>query len=494
MEGALVIADAERPAALAGIIGGSPSAVTERTRHILLESARFHPPAIRHTRKRLNVSTESSYRFERGTDEAMADLASRRAAHLILSLAGGTLAYESDVRGKTASPVRLTVRPQRISRLLGIPLSTGDIKKSLERLGFVCKGAGAGLSVVPPAHRQDIREEADVAEEVVRLVGYDKIPEQRRTATQAPEPLSRERAMVQGVREVLTGLGFLEARNYGLVSREQAKKWQETESAVELDNPISLSGELLAPSLLVNLLVNLQANLRREIRNVRLFETARVFYRGKNQIQEHQSLAWVAAGDTHLDHWKFKPRPLEIWDAKSWVESLLAQGRIREARFEKTSVPDFLHPAESQSVVLDGRPAGFFGKIHPRRAEAWDLPPQVFLAELNLSALAAAPQEPTRFLGLPKHPAVYRDFSLIFPESVAWSGLELFLRSQSEWIERIELFDLFVGGNLAPGQRSLAFRITFRHPERTLTDAEVGKVQEKILSGLQSTFQAIQRQ
>jgi phenylalanyl-tRNA synthetase beta chain len=181
---------------------------------------------------------------------------------------------------------------------------------------------------------------------------------------------------------------------------------------------------------------------------------------------------------------------LEFWDAKSWVKALLKGWRLPGVKFSGEGLPPFLHPTESQSILAGGKAAGFFGRIHPRRADALDLPRDTFAAELDLTALSALRPLELKHHGVPQQPALLRDFSLVFPESVSWSAVALFVMRQSEWLEDIQLFDVFRGQGLPAGHRSLAFRVAFRHPERTLTDAEAAQAQEKILSGLQAEFKA----
>ncbi|MGQ0644545.1 MAG: phenylalanine--tRNA ligase subunit beta [Elusimicrobiota bacterium] len=488
----LVIADADRPQALAGIIGGQASAVEAGSRDLLLESACFAASAVRRARGRHGVSTESSYRFERGVDAEVAEWASRRAAHLILKLAGGEPAGELDVRPAKARPAAVKAGPDRINALLGTSFPSAAVKKSLEKLGFSCRSSGKALSVSPPAHRQDVREEADLAEEVARLTGYDKVPSAARFHALPPEPESVSARLARSARSFMTGAGFFEARNYGLVSRRQ---WEDlaggSEGALELENPLSLSGELLAPGLLAGLCRNLQTNMRRGNKNARLFEIAAVFRRADGSGRESQTLAWAAEGNTGPEHWRHKPRPLEFWDAKTWMKALLKEWRVAGVRFESGSAPVFLHPAESQAVTVGGRSAGFFGKIHPRRAELLDVPAETFLAELDLSALAEAGFQEVKFVDLPKYPAVYRDFSLVFSAETSWSTVALRVAGgRFPWVEDVELFDVFAGAGLPAGRRSLAFRVTLRNPERTLTDAEAAAAQEDILSDLKSAFGA----
>jgi phenylalanyl-tRNA synthetase beta chain len=381
------------------------------------------------------------------------------------------------------------VKPERVNALLGTRLAAAEMKKSLALLGFAVKGA-AELRVSPPAHRQDVREEPDVAEEVGRLAGYDKIASRVRPAAQAPEPPTRERRLLLAARGYFTGLGFFEARNYGLISRQLREMLHGPgEGLVELDNPISLSGELLAPELSTHLLANVQTNLRRGAANVRLFETARVFHARDGRPYENLSLAWIASGAAGPEHWKHRARPLDIWDAKGWTKSLLLEWRAAGVRFaEIGSDAPFLHPAESQAIAADGRRIGFFGRLHPRAAAAWDVSADTFLAELDLTALGAGTFLEPQVSALPKHPAVLRDFSLVFPEDAAWSAVAHRLFQKHERVDNVELFDVFKDASLAPGKKSLAFRVWFRHPERSMTDAEVGEIQKAVLEDLKAQF------
>ncbi len=492
---ALVIADAERPVAIAGVMGGQESAVSDGTKNLLVESAVFQSSSVRRTRRKLNMSTESSYRFERGTDANVAEWAAGRAVHLFLTLAGGKLTCEQDVQTSKPAAVHVKASGERINQILGTDFSPAQIKGALERLGFSCAGSDAALSVSPPVHRQDIWEDADLAEEVARLNGYDHVPTRRRIAGEPPEPMSPERRLVQSARNFLMGCGFYEAKNYGLVSREFWETLNVTSSGepVELDNPLSLSGELLSPSLLANLLSDLQTNARYGNKNVRLFETAHVFRRNADQPAESLNLAFVAQGEAAPSHWKFKARPLEVWEMKAWVKSLIREWRLAGVRFDRNGVPAYFHPVESQCVFVGDKVMGYFGRIHPRRADALDLPRDTFLAELDLTALTKERFLEQKFSGVPRYPAVYRDLSLVFAETVSWSSIALHLARRFEWVESVELFDVFKDDSLPAGHRSLAFSLTLRHPDRTLSEVEAADLQARIVADLQTSFQAVPR-
>jgi phenylalanyl-tRNA synthetase beta chain len=489
-----VIADKARPQAAAGVMGGAPSGVSDKTRNVFLESAHFVAARVRASRRKLNVTTESSYRFERGTDPALAALAADRATHLILAWAGGRLTGAQDAGGAPAKPAPVRVDAARVEALLGFPMPAAQVRSFMERLGFAVSGQGNDLSLVPPLHRRDVQDTADVAEEAGRLAGFDNVPSRLRAAAQEPAPVPAERLLLREGRSLLVGQGFFEAQNHGLVSKAA---WTAltgaAEGLVELENPMSLSGELLAPGLLPALLANVQLNRRRGVSNVRLFEAARTFSDQGGAVRERLCLSFVAEGKGHGEHWKFKPRPLAFWDAKSWVKGLLTAWRLPGVSFSSESLPPFLHPSESQRLAAGGGSAGFFGRLHPRKAAELDLSPDTFVAELDLTALAALPSLPLKHEAIPQHPALVRDFSLVFPPGVTWKAVAFHVMREAEHVESVDLFDVYKGEGLPPGHRSLAFSVTFRHPERTLTDAEAAKVQEKVLAGLQGAFKAVLR-
>jgi phenylalanyl-tRNA synthetase beta chain len=494
IDGRLVIADDTKPQAVAGVMGGAPSAVGEKTTNVLLESAHFLPAQVRATRRRLNLVTESSYRFERGTDREMAALASRRGARLILDLADGRLVGEQDAAGEIPAVVAVRVAPARVEALLGFPVPPAEVKESMERLGFAVREDGRDFVLTPPPHRHDLRETADVAEEVGRLAGFDRVPVRLRAASQDLEPLSAERALLLEGRAFLSGQGFCEAQNAGLVSKAA---WNalggRADGLVELENPLSVSGEYLAPSLLPGLLSNLQVNRRRGVSNARLFEAARTFIDEGGAIRESVKLAVVAEGNLHDPHWKMAPRALEFWDLKSWVEGLLGSWRISSPKLQATNAPAYLHPSQAQIVLAGDVRAGVLGRLHPGTAGAWDLSPDTFVAELDLTALSGAKRTEVRHEGLSLQPALIRDFSLVFPGDVPWVDIASFVMKEADHAESVALFDVFKGKGLPEGRRSLAFRVAFRRADRALTDAEAGKIQEKLLSGLENRFQAVLR-
>jgi len=491
VQDSLVIADDQGPVAVAGVMGGSVSSVQENTVRVVLESARFLPGEVRRTRNRLRLSTESSYRFERGTDVFVADLAGRRAVWLLSHWAGGQRTGQVDVGPSPEKAMAFRVSLDRLCELLGFELETQRVATLLERLQFTCVVEQNSLLITPPLHRADVRETADVVDEVARLMGYDKIPSRVRGAVPSDEDVSPRQRALGMARERLVSFGFWEAVQSGLVPRALWERWAGPtgENPPELANPLSLTGECLNPSLVVNLLSLLVSNNRQGHTDVRLFECARVFHRDGDSIKEDDHLAWVASGRDQGGHWKEPPRFLDFWDAKAWAQSLLEGWGLSTVTFLPADVPA-LHPKESLTFSVDGRVLGFFGRLHPKQAERWDVSHDTVVFECNLTALGVGVGKAKTFQGLSRVPVLRRDFSLVFQETVSWASITTWIHGNVDFVKAVELFDVFTGGGLPAGVRSLAFRVTFRHGERTLTDAEGQALQDRVVRGLGDQFQA----
>jgi len=234
-------------------------------------------------------------------------------------------------------------------------------------------------------------------------------------------------------------------------------------------------------------------NLRQGQKDVRLFETATVFHREKEstgeRIAENLSLAWIATGNYQADHWKFRARPLEFWDAKSWLNGLMAEWKVTDWTLDSADLPACLHPQEALRIVAAGRGIGFIGRIHPHQTARWEISPDTYLCEIDLNVLADRPSSPVRYQELPKHPAVIRDVSLVLPETTPWADIVSFLKKRFDLIEQTELFDVFKDASLPEKHRSLSFRLTLRHADKTLSDRESSDIFQSILDELQREFQ-----
>jgi phenylalanyl-tRNA synthetase beta chain len=503
----LAIADAERASAIGGVMGGHDSEIGSTTRLIALESAYFHPPSVRRTSKRLGLRTEASIRFERGADVNAPPVGIARAAALLHQLGAatprGTLI---DRYPAPRTPARIPLRASRIARVLGQEIPSAQIAPILEPLGFEVaaegpalgksgsSGAEAGWVVLVPSFRVDVQREADLIEEVGRHYGYDRLPvtfPPLTAAQAAPDPrIARERL----VRRILTAAGFSESMTFAFVERQAAGPF--CEPGVEppaLANPLSEKFAVLRPSILVGLVDSCAHNRRRERRDIRLFETgSRFISSGENRAV---GLAWCGAADGA--HWSAPVRAVDFFDAKGVVEQLLDAFGIQAATLPV--VRPYLSPERSAAVqTADGeRVLGVVGRLLPALAEARGFPSgeELFVAELDLDAIAAlARTDDLRVESLPRFPSIARDISILVDETLPAAAVRGTIRSAAPdtLVSTVE-FDRYRGKGVPEGRVSLSLRLTFRAPERTLTDQEADQATSAIVDALRSKHNAERR-
>jgi phenylalanyl-tRNA synthetase beta chain len=483
----LLICDGENPVALAGIMGGLESEVTEATRQVLIESAYFDPGTIRRTAKRLSLSTESSYRFERGVDPEGTIHALERAAQLMAEVGGGrVMAGRLDVYPNPIPRPRLSLRASRANAVLGTDLPLEEMHGLLKRLHLpVIQGNGDLLEVQVPSFRGDLAREIDLIEEVARLAGFDRIPvtlPRGSLATPRPGPEARLRAEA---RQLLLGQGFFEAVNYSFQPERLQTLLGEGGEALRLANPLSEETALMRTSLLPGLLEALRRNHLKQIQDVRLFEISKTFtpVAGQELPREEQWLTGLMSGASQEASWLAAQAPMDFFDLKGVVETLLKGLLIPEVSFRGETLPAYLR--QGARVYSQGRELGVLGEIAPQIVEKLDLEGPLWAFELNFQTLAAEAQPFPLYTSLPRYPAVYRDIALIVPEEVPASRLaqELYYHG-APWLVEARLFDVYAGPPIPAGRRSLAFRLSYRDPERTLTDEAVNRHHEALVKAL----------
>ncbi|MFC1962545.1 phenylalanine--tRNA ligase subunit beta [Chloroflexota bacterium] len=487
----LVIADTERPVAIAGVMGGAESEVSPETTSILLESASFNSVNIRRTASRMNLRTEASLRFERGLSPGLTLPAAQRAAALLQELAGGQPAqdvvdiYPGQKEGQT---IPFGVREAR--RILGLELSLERIRQVLVSLGFECPQGKAEdeLLVGIPYWRSDVHLKADLAEEVARMVGYDHIPTVALSGEiphQKPEPLLY---LKERLKDLMVGCGFNEALTYSLMSRDALRKLapespEEGPPPLHLANPMSPEQEHLRTSLRAGLLSTLAANQRFERGGIRLFEVGKVYLPHHEGLpEERETLCAVLCGQrSSQGRWLEGDEPLDFFDLKAATERLLAGVGV-EGEFESVSDAT-LHPASSAHLLIQGAPVGVLGEVNRRVASSFDVNGRAYLFELDLGRLLPFAFKERQFTPLPRFPGMVRDIAIEVDKQVPsrrvqdiFSGFPL--------VNRVTLFDLYTGAELAPSRKSLAFNILYQSPEHTLTEEEVNAIQEQILARL----------
>ncbi|MBI4180679.1 MAG: phenylalanine--tRNA ligase subunit beta [Chloroflexi bacterium] len=495
----LVIADAERPVAVAGVMGGANSEVTEGTTSILLESASFKPSSIHYTGRALNLSSEACMRFERGISPEMTLPALKRATQLLVELGGGQTARGTiDVYPGERELKSISLSTGEVKRLLGSGFSRKQIVSTLTALGFDCQPASSAVEVIvsAPYWRSDINLAVDLIDEVIRITGYDSLP---MTMLSQPIPRHNPEPMVKLKREIgqhLIGFGFQEVITYSLTSLDMLNRLSPGSQALEpmplrMANPMSVEQEYLRPNLRANLLAALAANRRREEGGIRLFELGRVYLpRPKDLPDEREVICALLSGSGTEKSWYGEAELPDFFTAKGVVEGLLSQLGVA-ASFEECS-DEGLKLANQAAIAIAGNRLGIVGEIHPKVLENFEITGAVYLFEIDLPALLPFAIRHKMFQPIPRFPSVVRDMALVVDTGITHQQVLDIIKSFL-LVEQVRLFDVYSGDQVPLGKKSLAYRITFQSPAHTLTDNEVSEVQQQILDRLSQELEAILR-
>jgi phenylalanyl-tRNA synthetase beta chain len=491
----LVIADAGRAIAIAGVMGGANSEVGGRTTSVLLEAASFNPASIHYTSSNLRLTSEASQRFERAIRPELTLPAIRRATRLILQLAGGQAARgRIDVYPGKQEPEPILLSAARVKRLLGVEFRPQQIAATLTSLGFELKNTSSASEflVTAPYWRSDINLEADLIEEVARVIGYDQIPTTMLSSSlsrQNPNPIL---GLKQKIKQGLTGYGFQEVITYSLTGKEILEKvWQSRSlepAPIRVANPMTADQEYLRTTLRGSLLAALAANMRHEDGDIRLFELGRVYLARDNDLpDEPEVLCGILSGSGLEKTWHNQAQPFYFFDAKGLVEGLLAQLGVT-ASFGKSS-DNGLQPGKQAAVAIDSAKLGVVGQLHPVVASAFEIPGIVYLFEIYLAALLPHAVVHKAFKQLERFPAVVRDMALVVDAGVSHQQV-LDVIGGFSLVNKVTLFDVYTGKQVPPGKKSLAYRLSFRSASHTLTDKEADRVQRQILKRLASQLGA----
>ncbi len=489
----LLIADETKAVALAGIMGGQNSEIHADTADVLIESACFQPQNIRATSKKLELRTDSSYRFERGADPGICDWASRRAAQLILETAGGLLLDPAiDAYPAPQRPKEISLRCEKTNELLGVDIAPEAQIQFLQRLGLESINPAAPTFLIP-TFRVDLKREADLIEEIGRLYGVDKIPATPPRGAIGANAFDTVYDQIAEARRLLAGLGLFEAQGQTLISAAAAASLSADAGQVAaLQHPLSGDMNVLRPSLLPGLLESLRHNISRKNGDVALFEIGRVFLQREGKITEERRLGLALTGRRNPLFWSGAERDVkyDIYDLKGALEEFFEQFGLRGVSWTRREPPGpfFLESAGAQLGKLG---LGEMGQLAPALQKRCDLRDGVFLAELNLDVILARRVPSRSFKPLPAQPAIRRDVAMLLPEAVLFDAVQNMVKqAKPANLEKMELFDVFRGSNVPAGQKSLACAFTYRHAERTLTDAEVNAAHEKVVAQLKDKLQA----
>jgi len=490
--GMLVIADAHDPIAVAGVMGGSDTEVSGATTNVLLESANFYSRSIRRTSKRLSLRTEASIRFERAISAELTVPALRRATQMFLELAGGQAAEGLlDLYPVKEDRPQIALSQEDLRRTLGVDWTLAQARQALEALGFACRDDSGALQAEPPAHRTDVNLLEDVVEEVARIVGYDAIPS---TTLRGPLPEPREdplRALEEEVRDILVGYGLQDVITYSLVSAQalEQARFRGVEP-IRLANPMSREQEYLRPTLRSNLLSGLATNQRYGEEGAWLFEVGKVFWpREADLPEEKHVVSAVICGPRGERSWAEQPRDVDFYDAKGLVEGIIGHLGL-EASFEPLE-DSFFTPGRAASIRdRSGSTLGSIGEVDSLVRENFQLLSRpVCWFELDLAGLLPHSLQIRRFQDLPRYPSVSQDLSILVERDTPAARVQEIIRS-FPLVRLVTLFDVFTGGQLPPGKRSLSYSILYRSPERTLTSEEVAQVHRKIVERLEQELGA----
>jgi phenylalanyl-tRNA synthetase beta chain len=488
----LVIADAQRPVAIAGVIGGEESAVSDATTDILLEAATFNGPSVRQTSRTIGLRTEASARFERRLPPELALAGARRAASLIAELAGGKVHREwADVYPRPQEPVRVNLRPALVDDVLGAHVPLEEAEAILKRLNFHVKVLGDGeWDVLPPVFRLDVTIPEDLVEEIGRVYGYDRIPPTlpgRRRNTWNPSVPSLDRRL-DSAREVLAGAGFTETWNPALVSGRRLESLRVSAYALRVSNALSDDMDTLRTSLLPSLVDVVALNRDRGRGSVHVYEIAAAFLarmgEKNSQPDEPLRLAAITSASTTAESGR-----QAFYALKAVLDSCLGSLGAASCTYQRASA-ELFHPGRCAAVVIDGRQLGYLGELHPSVGASCKVDGRLVAFEIDVEPVLASARVP-RAQPLPRFPAVERDLAVVTEEHVAASALLAVIKEAGgDLLETARAFDEYHGAQVAEGHKSIAFTLTFRSPERTLTDAEVDKLMAEIKLGLEKRHRA----
>jgi len=481
----LVISDTSQALALAGVMGGQASAVSDSTVDIFLESAFFSPDTIAGKARRLTLSTDSSYRFERGVDFAATRAALERATQLLLEICGGAAGEITEVMAELPQREPIRLRVARVNQVLGIDLSAAQIVELLSSLQFGFSEDGGVFQVTPPSYRFDLAIEEDLIEEMARLYGYDNIPALPPRGGLNMLPQSEAARGRDTLRALLTARDYQEVINYSFVDAAWERDIAGNDSPLLLKNPIASQMGVMRSTLFGGLIDNLCFNLNRKQERVRLFETGCCFYKVADGFNQPEKIAGLCYGNARPEQWGEAVRAVDFYDAKADVEALFWPA---VPRFEASSHPA-LHPGQAAKVWLEGEFLGWIGTLHPKWQQKYELPAAPVLFELEMAVLQRG-KVPV-FAEISKFQVVRRDIAVVVDEGISVQALlDGMSEHLPEVVTELALFDVYRGKGIDLGKKSLAFRVLMQDTRQTLTDEEVDAATAQLAEVLTSRFGA----
>ncbi|MBN2453249.1 MAG: phenylalanine--tRNA ligase subunit beta [Candidatus Omnitrophica bacterium] len=487
----LVIADNRKPIAIAGIIGGANTEVTDSTRNILLEAAFFDQVSVRRASRKLAIATESSYRFERRVDADNIVYASDRALGLILKLAGGEAGAFIDIGAKVAGKKAIGVRADRANALLGTDISDADIGKIMTSLGMKVKLSAKGsFKVDVPSFRYDLKAEVDIIEEIARIYGYDRIPATLPKLVEQPMRMDRDVAVRDRIRECLTALGADEIITYSLLGRKAiAASQAPVDLLATIANPLTSEQEAMRPSLIPGMLGAMMWNINRKTKDLKLFEIGNVYFLKDGKFGENRRLSIGIAGGVFAS-WTAPARQASFFELKGLIETLFSELGVDGAGYESANTAGFV-PGECAQISVGGHPIGAMGRMSAGTLHNFDIKDKVYALEIDLDVLLKHIRLEKHFEEPPKYPPALRDISLLAPREALNADLMAGIKKAAgALLKDVTLIDRYEGKQIPADKVSLTYRLEYRDPARTLEEKDVLDVHGRILRELEEKFGA----
>lgn len=490
----LVIADQEKPLAMAGVMGGAASAVQAYTQDVFLESAFFNPITIAGVARKYGLFSDSSQRYERGVDPQLQVKALERATALILAISGGEAGPIIEAINETylPKPISFKFDTNKVLKLTGISIPLNEMRTLLEGLGIKITANDTVFMADIPSHRFDLQQEVDLVEEIVRLNGYDKLKAQpMNTAIQAGSSSDRERIAYQ-LSHWFRSKGYNETISYSFVDPELQEVLYPKKEFMQLLNPISSELSQMRIGMWPGLIASMIYNVHRQQSAIKFFELGVVFDVNNQQLTERPCVAALLTGEKGGLNWSETTGSYDFYDLKGDIQSLFALLKIKQVQFIPAS-HDALHPGQSAQILVEDKPAGWIGVLHPRIADALDLDKDVLLFELNLESLMSSSSP--RYKTISKYPQIRRDLSFLIDKQITALDIERVVRSvnSDDWLKAFDVFDVYMGKGIPEGQKSIAISVTLQDANRTLVDAEINSLISAIIKALENEFSILLR-
>ncbi len=490
-EGTLLISDKQGPLAIAGIMGGSASAVTNNTKNIFLESAFFSADAITGRARLMGKHTDSSHRFERGVDACLQKTAIERATALLISIVGGKPGpvVEKISRNNLPGPFRVSLKQKKLESILGIKIPAAKVVRILTSLGMKVTSNKSGWSVVAPSYRFDLKHDVDLIEEIIRVYGYDKIPEVPFALSAKPESITERKINARQLTDLLVDRDYQEVITYSFIDRKSQDLFAPDENAAILKNPISDALAVMRTSLWPGLVQTIIYNQNRQQSRLRFFETGHCFFRKGKEFREINRIAGAITGGISQEQWGTKARNVDFFDMKGDLEAILGKtGELHNFEFEH-GVHPALHPGKTAKITKNGINIGWLGELHPDIAAKLSLETTIILFELDISAVLR--RKSIKYRQLSKYPSIRRDISILVDEQLAVKKVfDVINQAGGKWLLNLELFDEYRGEGIDSGRKSLSLGLTLQESSRTLKEEEVETVMAGVLAALETELGA----